>query len=283
MDTLYIKYLTLKVKPLPKKNDNIHPLMTRVESVQYEAACVVLGAWRGCSRKYIYIDLGWESLYHRRNLRRLCIFYDVLKKQFPKYLSCNIDTCKPKRSFRLLEQNKLTNWPCRTNKFNQSFFPSTIKYWNALEDDIKNAANTNIFKNLLLKKIRPKCKKYFGILDKTGTRFITLLRLGLSPLCKHKFDHNFNDTPNPTCPSGDGVESTNHYLLLCKSYKSIRTTLLRNVTEILKENINNYPNKKKIKILLYGSSKLPDEENKKILKESINYIIKTKRFENLPI
>ena len=43
---------------------------------------------------------------------------------------------------------------------------------------------------------------------------------------------------------------------------------------------NNYPNKKKIEILLYGSVKLSDEENNNILKESINYIIKTKRFEN---
>ena len=103
-------------KTFDSKNDNFHPLMTRVESVQYEATCVVSGAWRGSSRKKLYNDLGWESLYHRRNLRRLCIFYDVLKNQFPKYLSCNIDTCKPKCSLRLLEQNKLTNCPCRTKK-----------------------------------------------------------------------------------------------------------------------------------------------------------------------
>ena len=51
----------------------------------------------------------------------------------------------------------------------------------------------------------------------------------------------------------------------------------------MKEKFNNYPNKKQIEILLYGSSKLSDEENNKIVKESINYIIKTKRFENLPI
>ena len=64
-------------KTFDSKNDNFHPLMTRIESVQYEAACVVSGAWRGSSRKKLYNDLGWESLYDRRNLRRLCIFYDV--------------------------------------------------------------------------------------------------------------------------------------------------------------------------------------------------------------
>ena len=257
--------------------------MARVESVQYEAACVVSGAWRGSSRDKLYNDLGWESLYHRRNLRRLCIFYEVLKNDFPKYLSSIIDTCKPKHSLRLINKNKLNNWPCRTTKLSQSFFPSAIKYWNALDDNIKCATNKKVFKNLLLTKIRPKRKEYFGILDKKGTRFITLLRVGLSPLHKHKFDNNFNDTPNPTCPAEDGVESTIHFLLLCKSYNSIRTALIRNVTEILKVNMNNYPNKKKIEILLYGSATLSDEENRKILKESIQFIIKSKRFENDPI
>ena len=269
-------------KALDTKNVTFHPLMARVESVQYEAACVVSGAWRGSSREKLYNDLGWESLYHRRNLRRLCLFYEVLKNNFPKYLSCNIDTCKPIHSLRLLSRNRLKNWPCRTTKFSRSFFPSAIKYWNDLEDDIKCATNIHIFKNKLLKKIRPKRKEYFGILDKKGTRFITMLRMGLSPLHKHKFDHNFNDTPNAICPAKDGVENTSHFLLLCKTYNTIRTALLRNVTEILKENINSYPNKKKIKILLYGSETLSDEENRKLLQESITFIIKSKRFENCP-
>ena len=61
--------------------------MTRIEYVQYEAACVVSGAWRGSSRKQLCNDLGWESLYHRRNLRRHCIFYDVLKNNFQSILA----------------------------------------------------------------------------------------------------------------------------------------------------------------------------------------------------
>ncbi len=54
-----------------------HPLMSLVESVQYKAACVVSGAWRGTSKEKLYNDLGWESLCHRRNLQRLCIFYNI--------------------------------------------------------------------------------------------------------------------------------------------------------------------------------------------------------------
>ena len=188
--------------------------------------------------------------------------------------------CKPKTSTRLTNKHKLNNWPCRTTKFSLSFFPSSIKYWNALEEETKCAKKLNAFKTLLLKKIRPKRKEYFGILDKEGTRFITLLRMGLSPLRKHKFDHNFNDTPFPICPAHDGVENTKHFLLLCKSFSNFRTALYWNVTQITNVNFEGYPDKKKIEILLYGAVWLTDEENKNILMESIHFIRTSKRFEN---
>ena len=81
-----------------------------------------------------------------------------------------------------MEQQNLRNWPCRTIKFSSSFFPSAIRHWNALDQDTKSAKNVNIFKNKLFKRTRPTRKVYFGILDKNGTRLITLLRMGLSPL-----------------------------------------------------------------------------------------------------
>ena len=88
-------------------NDNIHPLMARVESVQYKAALVVSGAWKGTSKDRLYQDLGWESLYHRRSLRRLCIFYDVLKNKYPTYLSDTVELCITKTNKRHLHQNKI--------------------------------------------------------------------------------------------------------------------------------------------------------------------------------
>ncbi len=63
--------------------------------------------------------------------------------------------------------------------------------------------------------------------------FLACIRLGLSPLRKHKFDHHFDDTPNADCIANDGIENTEHYLLLCKSFKDIRATLIQNVTDIL--------------------------------------------------
>ena len=84
--------------------------MAQLESVQYEAACVISGAWKGTSREKLYDDLGWESLHHRRNCRRLCLFYEIYNTDFPKYLSKIIDTYRPKKS----ENQVLANIPCRT-------------------------------------------------------------------------------------------------------------------------------------------------------------------------
>ena len=49
--------------------ENIHSLMAEVESVQYEAAIIVSGTWKGTSRTKLYADLVWESFYHHRSLR----------------------------------------------------------------------------------------------------------------------------------------------------------------------------------------------------------------------
>ena len=46
-------------------------LMNRLESMQYNVALAITGAWRGTSREKICKELGWESLSDRRWYRRL--------------------------------------------------------------------------------------------------------------------------------------------------------------------------------------------------------------------
>ena len=52
-------------------------LMDLVEHVQYKAALIVTGCLQGTSRERLYEELGWESLSHRRWLRRLMVFYKI--------------------------------------------------------------------------------------------------------------------------------------------------------------------------------------------------------------
>ena len=60
---------------------------------------------------------------------------------------------------------------------------------------------------------------------------ITQIRVGLSKLKFHKFSHNFRDTIDPMCPTNDGIEDTEHFLLLCPSFDIQRRDLLAGVLD----------------------------------------------------
>ena len=68
-------------------------LMDLLERIQYKAALVVSVCWQGTSRKKLYEELGWESLFDRRWLRRCTIFYKIAKGLTPSYLSTHIPKC----------------------------------------------------------------------------------------------------------------------------------------------------------------------------------------------
>ena len=45
---------------------DLNELMTKVDSVQYRAALVTTGAWKGTNKEKLDKELGWESLSQRR-------------------------------------------------------------------------------------------------------------------------------------------------------------------------------------------------------------------------
>ena len=259
--------------------ETANAISNKVEAIQYEAARIVSGAWKSTSKIKLYNNLGWESLNDRRTFRKLCLLYEILNNNFPRYLTKILDTQKYKTNSRLYNKLLMKNIPCRINRYKTYFFPSTINDWNKLEFDIKNSNSKNIFKKRLLNKIRPKGSPYFGIRDNTSIRYITMLRMELSPLRAHKHKHNFKDTTDPFCIVCGSLEDTKHYLLLCKSYQLSRVTLLQNVSNILKVNISTLPQRQMVSILLYGREDMNLECNHNILNEVINFIIKTKRLD----
>ena len=50
----------------------------------------------------------------------------------------------------------------------------------------------------------------------------------------HKFKHNISNTLNPLCPTNDGIEDTEHFLLLCHAYDKDGRDLLNSVGAILR-------------------------------------------------
>ena len=57
----------------------------------------------------------------------------------------------------------------------------------------------SVFRNYLLKEIRPKHSPLYNLQNPAVHKFLTRLRLELSHLNEHKFNHNFGDCVNPFC------------------------------------------------------------------------------------
>ena len=90
-------------------------------------------------------------------------------------------------------------------------------------------ASISVFKNALLKFYLSKASSLFDIIDQICTKFLTRLRVTLSHLQEHKFQHNFSGTINPLCSCSLEAESTYQSLLRCLFVK----TLLDNIVEII--------------------------------------------------
>ena len=79
-----------------------------------------------------------------------------------------------------------------------SFFPWTITEWNKIDMKVQNSPYS-VFRNYLLKEIRPQPSPLCNIHNPSGIKLLTRLRLGLSDLNEHKFNHNFDDCINLFC------------------------------------------------------------------------------------
>ena len=168
----------------------------------------------------------------------------------------------------------------RTEKFQSSFYPNCISEWNKLDPEIRNVPPIAMFKTKLLSIIRPPAKSIFGIHDPIGLSYLSQIRVGLSKLNFHKFKHNFKDTINPMCPTNDGIEDTEHFLLLCSSFDNQRQYLLPGISAVVRPfvQLNILSNNDLMNLLLYGDENLQSGINKRVLECTLNFIRETGRF-----
>ena len=145
---------------------------------------------------------------------------------------------------------------------------------------LKLDCHVAVFKSKILSIIRPPTKSMFGIHNPKGLSHLTQLRVGLSKLNFHKFQHNFRDTIIPMCPSNDGIEDTEHFLLLCPSFVVQRTDLLARIYTLVRPyGYANLANDVLLQIFLYGDKNFPNNLNRNILELTIRFIYSSGRRE----
>ena len=102
-----------------------------------------------------------ESLQDRRHNHQLTLFYKMHTNLALEYLTYLVPQPVGAASrYNLRNANNLQTITTRTNLYYQSFLPSTIKSWNNLPIEIKQADTVNSFKNHLIKK-QPVPKYYY--------------------------------------------------------------------------------------------------------------------------
>ena len=74
-----------------------------------------------------------------------------------------------------------------------SFHIYTILEWKKLDKNVQQSKTIKSFRSSLLKNSWPTQKPVYNIHNSTGLKLFTRLRLGLSHLNEHKFNHNFRD------------------------------------------------------------------------------------------
>ena len=119
----------------------------------------------------------------------------------------------------------LAIYQTRTNIFKYSFFPYSIMECNKLSSSIRNSTYP-VFQDHLLNIIRPVSNPVYNIQNYIGLKLLTRLRLGLSHLNEHRFNHNFQSCISPLCTCILEVESTAHFFLHCHYNPNIRAKLL---------------------------------------------------------
>ena len=253
--------------------------MLSLERTQYQAALAVSGCWKGTNRAKIYHELGWETLDERRAFRRLCQFYKIMTGLTPEYLKDPIPLLH-NHLFGQRYMNVLEPIPCRTLRYENSFFPNSVNMWNALGPELRESESLSIFKKNILN--RPEKKGFYDIHDPNGIKWIFQIRVGLSPLKSHKKKHNFKDTPNDTCQCSLNAETSNHFFLHCPNFTAQRQILFQTINPLLfAYSMRFLDDKILLDLLLYGHVKLKSDENRSIFKATINYIRSTSRFSQI--
>ena len=129
------------IKPLLDYGDVVYDRASKesfhqsLEFLQYSTAIAITGTIRGTSFEKLFQKLGLETLKLRRWLRKLCLFYKLIKEKSPAYL------------FHLIPENNTPYTTISVPKKSNPFFQDKNKLlqkYNKIAINIHNSASCNV-------------------------------------------------------------------------------------------------------------------------------------------
>ena len=110
-----------------------------LENIQLEAARIVTGSTKLVSINALYIETGWETLKARRVKHKLILYYKMKFNIAPSYLCSLVSPLIGQvTQYNLRNVNNIRTISCNSQLYCNSFFPSTVRAWNDLPDELRN-------------------------------------------------------------------------------------------------------------------------------------------------
>ena len=269
IEKLYISY----IRPILEYGDTVWDGCSEyekkeLEKVQQSALRVILGAKKGTSHDLLYAETNLEKLDTRRTRHKLIQFFKIHHGLAPSTLT-DLVPCltKDKTQYKLRKPINIGTYQSHTESLHKSFFPSTIRSWNSLPDEVKSIPTLEQFKEA----VTPEKKKVPGRFYHGERKFQILhnrLRLRCSNLAEDLYNINVKDSP--LCECRRDLEDAEHFILECPRYQHVRDHLKTRYMDIFQYNIET---------LLHGDDSLPENINIYIFSIVHGFIKLSKRFD----
>jgi len=211
-------------------------------------------------------------------MHKLCLFYKIVNGHSPSFLQDLLPSkANEKSRFVLRRGDNFSPFLAHSERFKNSFIPSSVSLWNKLDNDVRNLDSFNLFKKTLKSILHPFVyNKIFSISLTCYTSILhTRLRLGACALNSYLFKISRSESQDCFCQQGV-VESVEHYLLTCPRYAAQRQSLFSSAAQL----IPFWPTlsaKEKCSIFLVGSKFLKTYQYITLFLVQ-KYIIATNRF-----
>ena len=139
LEKMYISFILPLLEYCDSVWDNAsYESKKKLDAIHTEAGRIISGATNLCSVEKLLVEVGWDSLQNRRSKHKLVIFYKIAPHLSLNYLRDLIPPLVQDTSnYNLRNANNIQTFASNTNLFFNSFFPSSVRAWNSLFEEIK--------------------------------------------------------------------------------------------------------------------------------------------------
>ena len=158
-------------------------------------------------------------MHDRRNVSTLNMLHKI-KRNAPQYLLDVIPATRQQTTARTLRNSSnISLPPNRLSSFKNSFFPSTIRRWNRIPEEVKHVKCIRSFKQAITQFFHlTKPPLYYSLGHKIDNILHTRLRLDLSDLNAHLYKINSPQVDSPNCSCESIPETVKHHLFFYPHY-----------------------------------------------------------------